>query len=175
MDQIFDNKNISEEEINKEVLEIEKYLNSSQSQDLVLSIVKPITDYRNNFNEFEGNILTELLNATNKLEQKHLGQIKMVINCRKFIEDIELQKLRLIDLDDKVKQMVKISQNLKAFHDISNEDRIALIKYGFIEVNNIIRIKNSELKLEKWTLCNVGEYIINIIFFMNFPFFYIFH
>jgi len=70
LEDIIENLNISEEEINKEILEIEKYLNSSESQDLVLSIVKPITDYRNNFNEFEGNILTELLNATNYMNKK---------------------------------------------------------------------------------------------------------
>jgi len=76
LDQIFDNKNTSEEEINKEVLEIEKYLNSSQSQDSVLSIVKPITDYRNNFNEFEGNILTELLSATKIINNNNLDANK---------------------------------------------------------------------------------------------------
>jgi len=155
---IIDNKTISEDKISNEMISIENYVNSSQSkisQDLVLSIVKPITDYRNNFNEFEGNILTELMKATKLFRENFPGQPKRVIKVNKICENYKLIKIALNYLNHNLQQIVKISQNLRSFHDICTEDRIALIKYGFIEVNNIFRIKYSELGTHKFTLWNV--------------------
>jgi len=155
LNEIFDNKNISEEEINKEVLEIEKYLNSSQSQDSVLSIVKPITDYRNNFNEFEGNILTELMKATKLFRENFPGQPKRVIKVNKICENYKLIKIALNYLNHNLQQIVKISQNLRSFHDICTEDRIALIKYGFICTFILSRVKNNEFGMNKMIVCKV--------------------
>src|SRR5882724_3926870 len=92
LEDIIENLNISEEEINKEILEIENSLNSSQSQDLVLSIVKPITDYRNNFNEFEGNILTELMNATKYMKKTNQDQKRIIVHISQLINNMEFKQ-----------------------------------------------------------------------------------
>jgi len=159
---IIENTNLSEEVINKEIIEIENYVNlieSETSQDLVVSIVKPITDYRNNFNEFEGNILTELLSATKILNNNNLDANKqnhLSINRINGDDlDINVRKLKVHDMEDKLRLIIQMSKSLNGFRNICEEDRYSLIKYGFLEVNNMFRIKTGEMKLTHCSLYNV--------------------
>jgi len=138
-------------------------IESETSQDLVVSIVKPITDYRNNFNEFEGNILTELLSATKILNNNNLDANKqnhLSINRINGDDlDINVRKLKVYDMEDKLRLIIQMSKSLNGFRNICEEDRYSLIKYGFIEVNNMTRIKTGEMNLAYWSLCNVRYYL----------------
>jgi len=60
-------------------------------------------------------------------------------------------------MDYNMRQIVKMSKSLRSFHNICIEDRIALIKYGFMEVHNMFRIRNSEMRLYGFTLSNVNR------------------
>ncbi|CAG2173564.1 unnamed protein product [Oppiella nova] len=97
----------------------------------VMSIIRPITDYNNTLNEKEGLRLCELLNASNVLrdkcinklieEQRHAEALKVIVNNWEQITH----------------NIIEMSKQLTLFTEVCNEDQIALIKYGCIEMSCI--------------------------------------
>ena len=94
----------------------------------VLTIIRPITDYNNNFNEMEGLRLSELLSAANAL---NIPTGKLVFNTIGSYERLEaiVRNWELL-----THKLIQLSKLLTQFNDICSDDQIALIKYGCIEM-----------------------------------------
>ncbi|XP_054169174.1 uncharacterized protein LOC128966351 [Oppia nitens] len=92
-------------------------------------IDRPLTDYNNNFNELEGNRITELLNAM-KTFKKPFGPIVSQTNT--YRESLCAYSEHL---EQVIIKLGVISKCLQLFNSINLNDQIALIKYGSIEIS----------------------------------------
>ena len=91
----------------------------------VTPVCRPITDYRNNLTEVEGNYLTELLNATNILKTP-MGTVASEASTL-FDALHVLSSAKIID----IQRYVSMSKNLMAFKNICQKDRLSLLIPGF--------------------------------------------
>ncbi|CAG2170945.1 unnamed protein product, partial [Oppiella nova] len=93
-----------------------------------MPILRPITDYRNNLTELEGNRMTELMSAANVLTIT-FGKITSQV-------DTYMDAMTAItrSTEDLVQRLVIMCKTLTAFNTICPNDQIALLKYGSIEL-----------------------------------------
>ncbi|CAG2109578.1 unnamed protein product [Medioppia subpectinata] len=129
-----------------------------------LSIMRPITDYSNQFNELESNRLCELLDALK------VYQTPVAITDRICID-------RLVDTlpilthknETQIKHVVKLSKCLNAFTTLCQSDQIVLVKYSSIEIE-ILRMNNKlyEIKLDLFReFARIGKPDIYILHLIN--------
>ncbi|CAG2173724.1 unnamed protein product, partial [Oppiella nova] len=101
----------------------------------VVPIVRPITDYSNQFNELEGNKLSELLDAIQALN------IRVMMNVdHTVLNTIESATVHRYDMD--IRNIVQMSKCLTGFQALCQSDQMLLIKYASIEIN-ILRKHNT--------------------------------
>ncbi|CAG2169271.1 unnamed protein product [Oppiella nova] len=142
MTQIFLDNSISDEKIKAQIIDIEKSVDTTKntivwthkpsiskvSEFPIIPIVRPITDYNNNFNAMESNRLTELLSASHILKMPY-GSVKSVANT--YLDAMEAIAEHMEQVIDK---LVSMSKRLTLFNAVCVSDQIALIKYGSIEM-----------------------------------------
>ena len=93
----------------------------------IVAISRPITDYRNNLTEIEGNYLTELLNATKILKTPYGS---MTSEATTFIDAMHvLIGARASD----IRRYYQMSKNLIGFKNICRSDQFSLLIPGFVE------------------------------------------
>ncbi|CAG2111037.1 unnamed protein product [Medioppia subpectinata] len=97
----------------------------------VVPISRPLTDYRNNFNELEGNKLTEILFATD-LIQEPISEVTSIIN-----DMLEYRVKLTYKFTKEILNFPKLTNNVQAFNQLCQNDKIALVKYGAIEIINV--------------------------------------
>ncbi|CAG2099950.1 unnamed protein product, partial [Medioppia subpectinata] len=153
---IVSDNSFTDNEIQSEIEEINTLLtnnNDSKTNDLftensntsVVAIRRPLTDYRNNFNEIEGNLLTEILFAINSKRESMAttpARIHNMTECRpvltkKFTKEIE-----------SMSQGVKC---LRAFNELCIDDQIALVKYGASDILSVRSVLLYDANTRSWT------------------------
>ncbi|CAG2099952.1 unnamed protein product [Medioppia subpectinata] len=107
-----------------------------------MSILRPITDYNNTFNEIEGMKLCELLNASTVFKN---NEIKWTEESRQT----EAIKLIANDWEQTTYNIIKMSKKLRHFGDMCAEDQLALIKYGCLEMSCIRQASAYDLNHRK--------------------------
>ncbi|CAG2161710.1 unnamed protein product, partial [Oppiella nova] len=108
-------------------------LKTTNAYDLNLSVIpvmKPITDYNNQFNELEGNRLSELLDA-----------LKVMMNPMVNVNDNEINaysvdafNLILRCQENGLQNNVQMAKRLNGFKSLCEHDQLTLIKYASIEI-----------------------------------------
>lgn len=105
---------------------------SFQSSDhSLVPISRPITDYRNNFTEVEGNYLTELLSAT-KILKKPIGTVVSQVTTLSSAYDV-LHFARIKHLE----RLLTAFKGLSVFEGIDKHDRFSIIKPGINRVHHL--------------------------------------
>ena len=106
--------------------------NTDQSPDnSLVPVSRPITDYRNNFTEMEGNFLTELLSATNNLKRP-FGTVISQVNT--FYEALPvLSCARWKDLE----RFLNAFKTMVTFNDINKQDKYNVIRPGLVKVHHL--------------------------------------
>ncbi|CAG2170956.1 unnamed protein product [Oppiella nova] len=117
----------------------------------VTYVLRPIMDYRNNFNELEGIKFTELLNASNELSTgfTRMGgthEVWTVIDS-----GTEMLKIWASKVEEGIHQVVKLGQHLGSFNNFCEADKLLLLKHGSIHnhKNTIFSLDLLESKLSK--------------------------
>ncbi|CAG2167197.1 unnamed protein product [Oppiella nova] len=113
----------------------------------VIPVMKPITDYNNQFNELEGNRLTELLDA-----------LKIMMNPMVNVNDNEMNaysvdpfNLILRYQENGLQNTVKMAKRLNAFKSLCDHDQLTLIKYASIEIVVLRIILNFDFNELCWS------------------------
>ncbi|CAG2169596.1 unnamed protein product [Oppiella nova] len=131
-----------EKEINDEIQDISAAI---ELQDSLFWVDRPLTDYRNNFNELEGNKLRELLAATQVfIELAHTTQ-----HDKWLYHGHPDYKPSL--LHQHMRRLNKMCHNLTAFNNICDADKICLLNYGSIDLFCIRSLPNYDYTRENWT------------------------
>ncbi|CAG2099957.1 unnamed protein product [Medioppia subpectinata] len=114
-----------------------KDINVNISEQQLVSINRPLTDYSTVFNELEANRFTELLNGTKKFQNL------VDITNRIFIDEMS-DGLNVLNIkhENGIRDIVQMSGLLASFGDLCENDRLILIKYSSIEIN-ILRMVSS--------------------------------
>ncbi|CAG2169151.1 unnamed protein product, partial [Oppiella nova] len=99
----------------------------------LLPIARPLTDYRNNFNELEGYKLTELFSAISLIREPTTAKrvVEVVVYPQQMMGNLAAR------FEREIKKVVYFIKNLTGFRDVCENDQIALVKYGAIEVLNM--------------------------------------
>lgn len=145
---ILNDDSISEEEVQKQISELEGALSGRHSSSVhfddissdvlekaaefefaIVPISRPLTDYRNNFTEMEGNRLSELLAALKLMDCPFGECVYKPDNCLDSLCCLS-DNMEMI-----IERLVQASKRLTLFNEICEEDQLALIKYGAIEVS----------------------------------------
>ncbi|CAG2099959.1 unnamed protein product [Medioppia subpectinata] len=105
-------------------------ISTNISEQQLVSINRPLTDYSTVFNELEANRFTELLNGIKKLQS--------IVKIRdQTIVDEMSDGFRVMNIkhENGIKDIVQMSKLLSGFSDLCAEDQLVLIKYSSIEIN----------------------------------------
>ncbi|CAG2173008.1 unnamed protein product [Oppiella nova] len=103
---------------------------SDESDLLVVPISSPITDYSNQFNELEGNKLSELLDALKVLQISDVStDYSIVNNC------VDALNIIIGKIDDKIANVVKMSKRLDGFNNMCENDQMVVIKHSAFEID----------------------------------------
>jgi hypothetical protein len=99
----------------------------------LLPIARPLTDYHNNFNELEGYKLTELFSAISLIREPTTAKrvVEVVVYPQQMMGNLAAR------FEREIKKVVYFIKNLTGFRDVCENDQIALVKYGAIEVLNM--------------------------------------
>ncbi|CAG2176243.1 unnamed protein product, partial [Oppiella nova] len=115
-------------------------------QSYVVSIAKHISDYTSSLNDVECNKLIELFNAINFIREPSLP-------TQPVISDILNLKVAMVQkLDNEIRRFINVAQNVSEFGYLCENDRIALIKYGAIEIICLRLIQFYNFDARHWTL-----------------------
>ena len=166
------------DEINTEIARIESYITDNHTTNVcesvfdrvaelelsVLPILRPITDYSNNFTESEGNKLTELFHAIGFLNHR----IDKIDGRHVANSYIEAASVLHSSCDNEIRDVVKMSKQFNAFRSVCESDQIVLIKYASLEIIINRMVLKFNFERQYWdiiTVCIIN--IINYIIFDN--------
>jgi hypothetical protein len=111
----------------------------------VIPIHRPLMDYRNQFNELEGNKLQELLSAAQVFAERATIHTSDEISFQYMIDYTMIARF-----DRQLKCAIKMCKMLTEFKSLCENDRISLIKYGLFELFFIRSIINYDTKQQYW-------------------------
>ncbi|CAG2100064.1 unnamed protein product [Medioppia subpectinata] len=137
--------------------------NSYDFSQAIVPIVRPITDYSNNFNELEGNRLNELLNGIKILA------IPAANSGKRFELNTfpDAMKALITRQETSIQKLVEMCKTIGPFKALCEHDQIILIKYGAIKVKTLRMLLDFDYETQAWTLPNVSLFTIIVIFIMN--------
>ncbi|CAG2103618.1 unnamed protein product [Medioppia subpectinata] len=126
-----------------------------------ITICTPLTDYRvAHFNELEGNRLRELLLASRIfVEQPGLNnQTALLLREHDVIRVIGQRFMHQIT------RLVHMFRNITAFSNVCENDRISLIKYGFLELFIMRALPHYDCRRDHWIyeLENGNSIVVNL-------------
>ena len=142
IDNILKDDSFEEQDIEKQVKELKNSITYETEDEIspevyrkcleldfaVMPVIRPLTDYQNNFNELESNRLTELLSALNIMKCPFGEVTAKAGNWEDAITAIA------DDFEVLIEKLVKTSKRLRFFNELCNDDQIALVKYGGLDV-----------------------------------------
>ncbi|CAG2169373.1 unnamed protein product [Oppiella nova] len=112
-----------------------------------LPIHRPLMDYRNQFTELEGNKLQELQLAAQIFPEHRVRTYSLM----PADQDYCLWIVMPLKLEQQLRRIVKMSKQLTQFNSICENDRISLIKYGFLELFYIRSVPIFNCQNDTWT------------------------
>ncbi|CAG2106309.1 unnamed protein product [Medioppia subpectinata] len=122
------------------------YEKTAELEMSVIPIARPISDLIDKFNDLEMNRLAELLNAMHMLKSPLVPitseAMTMDDGCNVWRYKCEQEVLKII----------KMSKSLEAFQGLCENDQIALVKYGCIEMHCLRLTLHYDFDKEYWTL-----------------------
>lgn len=92
-----------------------------------LTIARPVTDYNNTLSESEGLKLMELLYTMKETHQ---------YSCLDVVKEPAIENACMawaLKCQSDTQKIIKMFKNLKAFAALSENDQLALVKYGSVE------------------------------------------
>ena len=113
----------------------------------VIPVMKPITDYNNQFNELEGNRLSELLDALKIMMSPVVNINDNEINAY-FVDPFNLM---LRYHENGLQNIVKMTKRLNAFKSLCEHDQLTLIKFASIEIGVLRIILNFDFNELCWS------------------------
>ena len=113
----------------------------------VIPVMKPITDYNNQFNELEGNRLSELLDALKIMMSPVVNVNDNEINAY----SVDAFNLILRFQENGLQNTVKMAKRLNAFKSLCEHDQLVLIKYASIEIAVLRIILNFDFNELCWS------------------------
>ncbi|CAG2100068.1 unnamed protein product [Medioppia subpectinata] len=125
-------------------------LNSNNTiKPLVMPIIRPISDYSNTFNELESNRLCELLDALKLMVYPVVNTGDQLI-LQNFMEahDVVLDRQ-----EHEIQNIIKMSKSLHTFNSLTEHDKLVLIKYSAIPINNLRLLMKFDYDDMAWTVC----------------------
>ncbi|XP_054155786.1 uncharacterized protein LOC128954234 isoform X2 [Oppia nitens] len=163
------------------------------NQSTTTTIMKPITDYSNQFNELEANKLTELLDAMKLIQQQEKSSIFVDTGATAAdavpnhyninVVDNFMQAFRLLmaNLNKTMPNIIKMAKRLQCFTNnktnsslITESDQLILLKYSLFEIHVLRNIQSFNYQGQYWTQCiddndtiNGGLYIIYLSVMKN--------
>ncbi|CAG2100069.1 unnamed protein product, partial [Medioppia subpectinata] len=147
-------------------------------QNIMVPIMKPISDYSNTFNELEGNRLGELLDALKLMVYPVVNTGDQLI-VHHFSEAYDvLYEFKEIEIQN----IIKMSKCLHKFKTLIDHDQLILIKYSAIEIDTLRLLLNFNYGDMAWNKKgrfnvrldsfkaneNMDEYNLHIDFLTNF-------
>jgi len=126
---------------------VESVYNSSQT----IALIRPITDYSNQFNELEGMKMSELMYAMNRLQVPTMAIDQSVAQtCSEAFH-------ALIDTNDKyIGNIVQMCKCLTPFNILCENDRLVLIKRSSIEIEILRMLLCYNFEDNYWTINSVS-------------------
>ncbi|XP_054164095.1 nuclear hormone receptor HR96-like [Oppia nitens] len=121
------------------------YQKTAEFEMSVIPIARPIDELTEKFNDLEINRLVELLNATHKLKSPEVP----ITSEAMTIEDG--CKVWRFKVEQEIHKMIKMSKVLESFQKMCENDQIALMKYGCIEIFCMRLTMNYNFEREQWT------------------------
>ena len=131
-DHILKDMEFSEKELQNELMKLEACLfgnNAYTSNNTIVPVVRPVSDYTNTLNEMEDKRLEEVLTVFKQMEsafESYEYKSKNLSESNYFIR---------IEMDRQIETLVEASKQLSLFNQICSNDQLALIKYGVIQVS----------------------------------------
>ncbi|XP_054169172.1 ecdysone receptor-like [Oppia nitens] len=113
----------------------------------VMPIVRPITDYLNNFNENEGKYMSELISARD-LIKRPTAQV-----CGEANDFVDVINLFNIATDQEVRKIIEMIKNLSSFTKTNLTDQMKLITYGTIQMAILFALPEYDLKQQSINVC----------------------
>ena len=161
-----DDNNISDDQINQQIMEIERSVKSDNGcddisdevyqkvADLELSVIpinRPLSHQMpDQFNDREMQILNELLNAVQIIRQP-------ITKITTEIQNVfELRRTMSYKYDREIKNLVKTSKSLRAFNCLCEGDRIALLKDHCLAVLLMRSVMCYNYETKYWTIFMVS-------------------
>ena len=123
----------------------------------LVPIMRPLTDYNNNFTENEGKVLSELLEATKYLTFSFpniTSEVKFYSEAMRIISN---------KWDEEIRKFLKTAKSLTPFNNICENDQVYLIKYASVEVAFMRSIICYDKESEFWTVGLVSSLLITYL------------
>ena len=125
-------------------------------------ILRPLNDQHIGFTEVESNRIEELTRAARtaveapyqKVTNEYERSVIEAFRNNTYTGD-DIDKLMAIYLEQMVQKTIKFSHNINAFMSLNENDQLALIKYGCIEICSIRSVRYFNFDHEYWNLVAV--------------------
>ena len=153
IDHILKDMEFSEKELQNELMKLEACLfgnNENTSNNSIVPVVRPVSDYTNTLNEMEGKRLEEVLTVFKEMEyafEPYEYKSKNLTESNYFIR---------IEMDRQIETLVESSKQLSLFNQICPNDQLALIKYGAIEVSNMRQVVGFDVHTNRLKVLSVN-------------------
>ncbi|CAG2176879.1 unnamed protein product, partial [Oppiella nova] len=115
-------------------------------KDEYLSVDRPLQDYRNQFNELEGNKLCELYSALSIFNEAIIPATPQILTQYDHTFDVVLSKL-----EKQLTALTQIGQHLQGFAGLCQNDKVCLIKYGCLDMSYLGSIPYFDSTRSRWT------------------------
>ncbi|CAG2164667.1 unnamed protein product [Oppiella nova] len=154
---VFDNT-VTNDDLNAEITEIENYLSNSESSLQDMDTNTANTGYQSSihafvsiihikeFNELETNRLLELFSAANVF-------FRSILPIRSEITSLqELDHMDPYLLHNSAVSIIDFAKNLSLYENLYNEDKHALVKYGWSDVRLLRSLSYFNYESQCWTV-----------------------
>ncbi|CAG2170573.1 unnamed protein product [Oppiella nova] len=112
----------------------------------VVAITQHVTDYNKSFNTYECDKLIELFSAINFIREPTLPLEPVVTDMMNF------KMAMVFKLDKEIRNFITVAQNVAEFDSLCENDRIALVKYGSVEIISMRMIQFYNVAAQSWTI-----------------------
>ena len=112
----------------------------------LVAVDRPVMDYSNNLTENEGNRLTELIDASKVFTNRISSTTSEITTLS------EALMTTAIKWDEEVRKIIKMANNLYAFNEICEEDKIVMLKYASCEIVLMRSVICYEKSTQNWNI-----------------------
>ncbi|CAG2117904.1 unnamed protein product [Medioppia subpectinata] len=118
----------------------------NEFRESVAGIVRHCADYNKSFNTYECDKLSEMFKAINFIREPPLPESPRVSDMVNF-------KVAMVyKLEKEIRNFISVAQNVAEFECLCENDRIALVKYGSVEIICMRLIQFYNTEAQSWTI-----------------------